>query len=137
MKIETRGANTEVNEFMVKEVRRMLQAAADMYDVKLEISLAGSAPASIYDKELGEEIAALVKDKCDFSHILTYIDMGGSEDCTYFLDRVKKHGGKVAYMMYGTPIAAGHHNSRFDFDEEVLWKTAATITELAIKYSEK
>jgi aminobenzoyl-glutamate utilization protein A len=37
--------------------------------------------------------------------------------------------------MYGTPIAAGHHNSRFDFDEDVLWKAAATLTELAVKYS--
>jgi hypothetical protein len=34
----------------------MLQAAADMYDVKVDISLAGGAPASVYDKELAEEI---------------------------------------------------------------------------------
>ena len=135
MKIETRGGNTEINEFMVKEARRMLQAAADLYDVKVDISLAGGAPASIYDKELAEEIAALVKEKCGYAHVLTYVDMGGSEDCTYFMDRVQKRGGKAAYMMYGTPIAAGHHNSHFDFDEEVLWKAAATLTELAVKYS--
>ena len=135
MKIETRGGNTEINEFMVKEARRMLQAAADLYDVKVDISLAGGAPASIYDKELAEEIAALVKEKCGYAHVLTYVDMGGSEDCTYFMDRVQKHGGKAAYMMYGTPIAAGHHNSHFDFDEEVLWKAAATLMELAVKYS--
>ena len=130
-----RGGNTEINEFMVKEARRMLQAAADLYDVKVDISLAGGAPASIYDKELAEEIAALVKEKCGYAHVLTYVDMGGSEDCTYFMDRVQKRGGKAAYMMYGTPIAAGHHNSHFDFDEEVLWKAAATLTELAVKYS--
>ena len=135
MKIETRGGNTEINEFMVREARRMLQAAADMYDVKVEISLAGGAPASVYDKELAEEIASLVNEKCGYAHVLTWVDMGGSEDCTYFMDRVQKHGGKAAYMMYGTPIAAGHHNSHFDFDEEVLWKAAATLTELAVKYS--
>jgi len=38
-------------------------------------------------------------------------------------------------LMYGTPVAPGPHSSRFDFDEEVLWKTAATLTELAVKYS--
>ena len=159
MKIETRGGNTVINEFMVKEARRMLQAAADMYDVKVDISLAGGAPrrmlqaaadmydvkvdislaggapASIYDKELAEEIAALAKEKCGYANVLTYVDMGGSEDCTYFMDRVQKRGGKAAYMMYGTPIAAGHHNSHFDFDEEVIWKAAATLTELAVKYS--
>ena len=73
MKIETRGGNTEINEFMVKEARRMLQAAADLYDVKVDISLAGGAPASIYDKELAEEIAALVKEKCGYAHVLTYV----------------------------------------------------------------
>jgi len=135
MKIETRGGNTEINEFMVKEARRMLQAAADLYDVKVEISLAGGAPASVYDKALAEEIAALVKEKCGYANVLTYVDMGGSEDCAYFMDRVQKLGGKAAYLMYGTPIAAGHHNSRFDFDEDVLWKAAATLTELAVKYS--
>ena len=135
MKIETRGGNTEINEFMVKEARRMLQAAADLYDVKVEISLAGSAPASVYDKELAEEIGALVRKKCSYANVLTYVDMGGSEDCTYFMDRVQKRGGRAAYLMYGTPIAAGHHNSHFDFDEEALWNAAATLTELAIKYS--
>ena len=135
MKIETRGANTEINEFMVREARRMLQAAADLYDVKVEISLAGGAPASLYDKELAEEMAALVQEKCHYGQVLTYVDMGGSEDCTYFMDRVQKRGGRAAYMMYGTPIAAGHHNSHFDFDEEALWKAAATLTELAVHYS--
>ena len=113
----------------------MLQAAADLYDVKVEISLAGGAPASLYDKELAEEMAALVQEKCHYGQVLTYVDMGGSEDCTYFMDRVQKHGGRAAYMMYGTPIAAGHHNSHFDFDEEALWKAAATLTELAVHYS--
>lgn len=135
MKIETRGADTEINDFMVKETRRMLQAAADLYDVKVEISLAGGAPASVYDKELAEEIAALVTEKCGYDQVLTYVDMGGSEDCTYFMDQVQKHGGRAAYLMYGTSLAAGHHNGRFDFNEEVLWKAAATLTELAVKYS--
>lgn len=135
MKIETRGANTEINNFMVREARRMLQAAADLYDVKLEISLAGGAPASVYDQELAEEIAALVKEKCGYDQVMTRVDMGGSEDCTYFMDRVQKQGGRASYLMYGTSLAAGHHNSRFDFNEEAMWKAAATLTELAVKYS--
>lgn len=134
IKIETRGYNTEINDFMVAEARRMLQACADMYDVKLEVSLAGGAPASVYDKELAEELAELIKENCQYNKVLTYVDMGGSEDCTYFMEKVQKQGGRAAYMMYGTPIAAGHHNNHFDFNEEALWKAAATLTIIAQKY---
>ena len=63
--------------------------------------------------------------------------MGGSEDCGYFLERVQQNGGRALYMMYGTKIAAGHHNSHFDFNEEVLWKAAAVLAEVAIRFTNK
>lgn len=137
IKLETRGLTTEINEFMVAEAKRMLQACADMYDVKLEIAMAGSAPATTDDPELASEIAALVKEKCQYDAIFEFADMGGSEDAGYFMERVQKNGGRASYLMYGTPIAAGHHNSHFDFNEEALWKAAATLTEMGIYYSNK
>lgn len=137
LKLETRGATTEINNFMVSEARRMLQACADMYDVTLEVSMAGGAPACLADAELGHEVAELAKAKCHYDGISEYVDMGGSEDCGYFMERVQQNGGRALYMMYGTHIAAGHHNRHFDFNEECLWKAAATLTELAIHYTNK
>lgn len=137
LKLETRGLTTEINEFMVKEAKRMLQAAADLYDVKLSVSMAGSAPATTDDTELAHEIAELVKEKCGYDAIFEFADMGGSEDAGYFMERVQNNGGRASYLMYGTPIAAGHHNSHFDFNEEALWKAAATLTEMAIYFSNK
>ena len=137
LKLETRGLTTEINEFMVKEAKRMLQAAADLYDVKLTVSMAGSAPATTDDVELAHEIAELVKEKCGYGQIFEFADMGGSEDAGYFMERVQNNGGRAAYLMYGTPIAAGHHNNHFDFNEEAMWKAAATLTEMAIYFSNK
>ncbi len=34
--------------------------------------------------------------------------------------------------MYGTPIAAPHHNGRFDIDESVVPTTARLLAELAL-----
>lgn len=68
---------------------------------------------------------------------LNYMDLGGSEDCSYFMERVQQNGGRAAYLMYGTEIAAGHHNSCFDFDEKCLYKAVAMLTELAIAYTNK
>ena len=137
LKLETRGATTEINNYMVSEARRMLTACAAMYDVELKVTMAGGAPACLPDAELGHEVAELAKAKCHFDEISEYVDMGGSEDCGYFMERVQQKGGRALYMMYGTKIAAGHHNSHFDFNEECLWKAAATLTEVAIHFTNK
>ena len=122
---------------MVTEAKRILNACAAMYDVKVKITMAGAAPACFADKELGHEVAELIEEKCHYDEVVEYVDMGGSEDCGYFMERVQQHGGRALYMMYGTKIAAGHHNSHFDFNEDCLWKAAATITEIAVHFSNK
>ena len=137
IKLETRGATTEIDEYMVTEAKRILNACAAMYDVKVKITMAGAAPACFADKELGHEVAELIEEKCHYDEVVEYVDMGGSEDCGYFMERVQQHGGRALYMMYGTKIAAGHHNSHFDFNEDCLWKAAATITEIAVYFSNK
>ena len=137
LKLETRGGNTEINNFMVAEAKRMLRACADMYDVEVNVTMAGSAPACLADEALGQEVADLVANKCNYDEIVKYVNMGGSEDCGYFMERVQQHGGRALYMMYGTKIAAGHHNSRFDFNEDVLWKAAGTLTEIALHFTNK
>ena len=116
---------------------RILNACAAMYDVKVKITMAGAAPACFADKELGHEVAELIEEKCHYDEVVEYVDMGGSEDCGYFMERVQQHGGRALYMMYGTKIAAGHHNSHFDFNEDCLWKAAATVTEIAVHFSNK
>ena len=137
IKLETRGATTEIDEYMVTEAKRILNACAAMYDVKVKITMAGAAPACFADKELGHEVAELIEEKCHYDEVVEYVDMGGSEDCGYFMERVHQHGGRALYMMYGTKIAAGHHNSHFDFNEDCLWKAAATVTEIAVHFSNK
>mgnify|MGYP000369149101 FL=1 len=137
IKLETRGATTEIDEYMVTEAKRILNACAAMYDVKVKITMAGAAPACFADKELGHEVAELIEEKCHYDEVVEYVDMGGSEDCGYFMERVQQHGGRALYMMYGTKIAAGHHNSQFDFNEDCLWKAAATVTEIAVHFSNK
>ena len=137
IKLETRGATTEIDEYMVTEAKRILNACAAMYDVMVKITMAGAAPACFADKELGHEVAELIEEKCHYDEVVEYVDMGGSEDCGYFMERVQQHGGRALYMMYGTKIAAGHHNSHFDFNEDCLWKAAATITEIAVHFSNK
>lgn len=137
IKFETRGVSTEINEYMVTEAERIINACADMYDVKVNITMAGAAPACLADRELGHEAAELIRKKCCYDKVLEYADMGGSEDCGYFMERVQQNGGRALYMMYGAHIASGHHNSYFDFNEDCMWKAAAVVSEIGIYFSNK
>ncbi|MCL1992316.1 MAG: amidohydrolase [Spirochaetes bacterium] len=127
MKIETRGITSEIDGFVKKEALRMINASALMYDVDVEIKEVGGAKSGKSD----DELIAFAKKSAEgsglFNKIIDSANLGGSEDFTYLMDRVQQRGGKASYVIVGTKIAAGHHNSFFDFDEGALSKAVAIL----------
>ena len=125
IKIETRGVSSEIDDFVKNEAQRMIRASAAMYDVEVVIKEAGGAKSGTSD----EDLIFLVRDEGEKSGLFNVIQdsivSGGSEDFTYFMDRVQKNGGKATFFRLDTTIAAPAHNSSFDFDEDVLSKGAA------------
>ncbi len=137
MKLETRGANTEINEYMVTEAKRMINAASMMYNTEVVISEAGGAPACEVDMELGAEVGKIAKATGIYEEVIPFVDFGGSEDCSYFMERVQQKGGRAIYMGYGTSIKAGHHNKSFDFDESCMWETVGFLTKVVEEFGKK
>lgn len=137
MKLETRGATTEINEYMVTEAKRMIKAAADLYNVTVEIEEVGGAPSCSLDEGMGQEIYDLAVASNQYAKVAKIVDFGASEDCSYFMERVQQKGGQAVYMMYGTALKAGHHNHAFDFNEECMSKTVAFLTILAEHFTNK
>ena len=137
MKFETRGETAEINEYMAAEAKRMLKAAAEMYDVSVKITPCGSATTAKCSQEMGQEIYDLVKPLDVYDNVQLAKTVSGSEDCCYFLSRVQQHGGQAVYMLYGTKEAAGHHQGNFDFHEDVLARSAFTITYLVKHFGNK
>jgi len=43
-----------------------------------------------------------------------------SEDATCMSRAVQDRGGEASHLLIGSPTRGGHHNSRFDFDEDLL-----------------
>jgi len=125
IKIETRGVTSEIDDFVKKEAIRMIHASAAMYDVEVKIEEAGGAKAGVSDEEMIKLARETAEDSGLFTKITDTASLGGSEDYTYLMDRVQKNGGKANYFMVGTNLSAGHHDSRFDFDEQVLSKAVA------------
>ncbi|EDL66372.1 amidohydrolase [Bacillus sp. SG-1] len=120
MEIETRGETTELNEYMVKEARRIIQASADMYAVRAETEVAGTAIASNCDTELINLIEEACADSSTVTEVIPSLPLGASEDVTFMIDRVQKRGGLATFLIFPSPLPAGHHHPSFDFDEKVI-----------------
>lgn len=119
MLIETRGENEEVNEALRKKVYNVIEGSAKTFDVKYKIVEAGSAPSyNSYDDEFVGLVASKLKEKGFNIEIAR--SLGGSEDVTYMMNEVENNGGKALHFMFGSDLKAGHHNSKFDFDEDTL-----------------
>jgi aminobenzoyl-glutamate utilization protein A len=111
-----------------EEAIRIIEGAAAMYGVSVTMQEMGGAAGCDNDEELVDRLRQYAKQSQIFPELVDAGNIGGSEDCTYFMERVQQRGGKAAYMMIGTEIAAGHHDFLFDFNEDVMTKAAQYIS---------
>ena len=128
IKVETRGATSMVNDYVYAEAIRIIEAAAAMQGCKVSTQLMGGAAGCDNDPELVERIRQVAVRQKLLPEIMDSGNIGGSEDCTYFMERVQKNGGQAAYVMVGSELAAGHHDGFFDFNEAALVPAIALMS---------
>lgn len=118
MEIETRGETNVLDEYMQENALRILKASAAMHGVELEVEHMGRAVSA--DADL--EFAKTVERACATSqlNIVPHLPIGASEDVTYMMERVRKRGGQATFMIFASPMPAGHHHPRFDYEEQAL-----------------
>lgn len=119
-RMETRGLTNEVNEFMVQRAMEVLEGAARMYDLELEVKPAATALSSESSPELIELATQVAKKLPSTTGIVRETHFNASEDVTVMMERVKNRGGKALFALFGTPINGGHHSTTFDVSEEVI-----------------
>jgi aminobenzoyl-glutamate utilization protein A len=119
---ETRGSETIVEERIFEKAEGCVKAAAEMFGCEYEIKFTGMSPAGGGDEDLAAEIAAaaarLVPQLEKAAPV--QVNTGTADDFCFFMERVHGRGGKACYMALQTPLAAGLHNSCYDFDDAVL-----------------
>ncbi|WP_080872029.1 amidohydrolase [Oceanobacillus timonensis] len=118
---ETRGETSEINQYVKEQVQSIVDGAAKMYQLDYQLEVAGEA----LNCDCSLDLAEILK-QCATSHpemdqaLLESNDSAGSEDATYFMERVQRNGGLATYCIFGTELAAGHHNEKFDIHEDTL-----------------
>ncbi|MFD2830962.1 amidohydrolase [Corticicoccus populi] len=128
LKVEIRGENSELNAYMKNYAEEVIKGAALMHQVDYDIKLVGEAVNAVGSVKLAEKMfqeAEKVGLKCQ----LEENKPSGSEDATYFINAVQKQGGYATYCVFGTNLAAGHHNEKFDIDEESILPAVQTLFE--------
>ncbi|USR65288.1 M20 family metallo-hydrolase [Providencia stuartii] len=138
LKVETRGETNEINEFVYEKAMHIIEGAAKMQDVAFDIKLMGAAQSSHPSNQWVDFICDLTKNQLPelTSIVKNRPQAAGSEDATYFMERVKERGGQATYMIFGTDLSAGHHNERFDFDENVMITAVKTLSTIALHLPE-
>lgn len=134
LKLETRGETTAINDFIRGQALSVLEGAAKMYQVDVNVEVVGGALSSVPSKELVERVAAVAEAYPTITNVIKWSEgPSGSEDATYFMNRVMELGGKATYCVVGSDISAGHHNERFDIDESSLRTGVDVLYRVALK----
>ncbi|MFM2485364.1 amidohydrolase [Celerinatantimonas yamalensis] len=137
LKVETRGQNNTINNYIYQQAKQIIQGVATMYGVDYTIKLVGAAQSSVSSPEWISFIQQQAQASGRFSAVHSHSQKpAGSEDATYFMERVKACGGQAAYSIFGTQLAAGHHNEHFDFNEIVLSDALHTLAMLTLNFDQ-
>ena len=134
LKLETRGATTEINDYMIERAKTIIKSAAEMHDCTFEITKQGETPAGRISDDLASEVQGIIEPLGIFKEVPFDYSGGGSEDCAYFLNRVIDRGGRATYMVLGSAIKAPHHNPLFDVDEEDMLNGIVALSAIAEHY---
>ncbi|WP_077328646.1 amidohydrolase [Virgibacillus siamensis] len=136
LKVETRGETSEINDFVKQQAKSIVSGAAAMYGVDYDMELVGEGISCTCSNEL----AAVVHEStvnAGLTGALESNESAGSEDATFFIDAVQRQGGYGTYCIFGTDLAAGHHNEKFDINEETLLPAVEILYNAASKLCKK
>ena len=123
-RMETRGVTNELNEYMVAKAREVIDGAAKMYGLAVEMKPAAEAVVAENSPELIAVAERVAKTLPSVKQVVPSAAFNASEDVTLMIERVRQKGGKALFAIFGTPTHGGHHNSTFDADEAVIRNAA-------------
>lgn len=120
MRVEVRGRDEELNEYMLDRAERVLEHAAGMHDVDVTTSLYGKTTTFEADDEMVRAVADAAPAVEGVEAVRERKEFGGSEDASFLIRRVQEAGGTATYIGIGASNPAGHHTAYFDIEEESL-----------------
>ena len=137
MALETRGETSALDDYMTKEAARIIKAAMEMWDCSYEIEVMGGTKSGESSPEMVAKVKEIAQSMPEFTNIIEMADFGASEDYSHMMTVVQENGGLGTYIQVGTNKTAGHHNDKFDFEEDDLMPAAEIVLRTVAAYLSK
>ncbi|MEN3930648.1 amidohydrolase [Microvirga sp. W0021] len=132
--METRGLTSELDDYMTGECRRIIEAAALMWDCSYNIKVMGGTKSGEPTPDMVEQAMKVATSMPAFTEVVGIKDFGASEDYSHMMSAVQANGGKGIYVQVGSTRTAGHHNDHFDFEENDMVVAAEFLVKLVRSY---
>jgi aminobenzoyl-glutamate utilization protein A len=134
MELETHCLTSALDDYMTTEAARIIKAAVEMWDCSYEIEAMDGTKSGENSPEMVAKVKEIAKTMPEFTNIVEMADFGASEDYSHMMTVVQESGGLGTYIQVGTNKTAGHHNDKFDFDEEDLMPAAEIVLRTVAAY---
>ena len=102
---------------MERRARRILEAAATMHDVEVEITVVGQTVMPVQDDAAVDAVMAVASRTPGVDKAVREFRCTGGEDAPFLMRRVQARGGHACYFLIGADLTDFHHTADFDFDE--------------------
>ncbi len=130
---ETRGLTSEIDTWMLQEVKRISAAAADMWQCTSHLHCVSSCPSGTSDIDLAKDVRRVAEHMPCFTNIVLHEKFLASEDFTWLLNDVQQRGGQGTYIQLGIQRIDNHHGTCFDFDEDALLRGVELLTRIVLQ----
>jgi aminobenzoyl-glutamate utilization protein A len=136
--LDLRGETEEICEYLRLQAQNIIGGASIMYGVEHEIRFVAEAETAVNSAELIAQVRKVCLEAgLEEDDIIDNYLVPGSEDATFIMNAVIKNGGLSTYIGFGSPTFGGHHNEKFDFDEEVLFQGVKVLHKIVEKISKE
>lgn len=113
---EFRGGTNAICDKLEEKVMHVVNGITEAYGLEKKLSLSGAAPAFDGGDEAFYRDLYKHLESCGYT-LDGHPDFKASEDVTLYMNACEAGGGEAIHFLFGTKLAAGHHNPRFDIDE--------------------
>lgn len=118
---EIRGQTNELCDYMLGKAKRIIEHSCAMQECTYELVCKGAAESFVSSAPLLKRIRRVCTE--DLGLLVSAEDSmkgGGSEDCSYFINKVQANGGESTFMRVLTDMTGVAHARNYNIDNEVL-----------------
>ena len=131
LQIEVRGDTQAALDYMIRRSDEVVAAAAAMHGCSYDTKLMGQNVAVENSDEAIAIVMAVAGRTAGVTEVVRSRQMGGCDDATTMITRVKQRGGIGTYFIVGSDLTNVHHAIDFDIDEASLDQGVRLFTGIA------